>query len=44
MCIPELSKVLIYEFHYNYIKNKYDNKSKILFADIYSLMIILRKQ
>ena len=26
MCIVELSKVLIYEFHYDYIKNKYDNK------------------
>ena len=23
----------MYESHYDYIKNKYDNKSKILFAD-----------
>ena len=30
MCILELSKVLIYEFHYDYIKNKYDNKSKTI--------------
>ena len=29
MCILELSKVLMYEFHCNYIKNKYDNKSKL---------------
>ena len=29
MCTLELNKVLIYEFHYDYIKNKYDNKSKL---------------
>ena len=28
-CILELSKVLMYKFHYDYIKNKYDNKSKL---------------
>ena len=31
MCILELSKILIYELHYDYIKSKYDNKSKLLF-------------
>ena len=25
MCILEISKVLIYEFHYGYFKNKYGN-------------------
>ena len=29
MCILELGKVLMYEFHYDYIKKKYDNKSKL---------------
>ena len=38
MCILEFSKILIYAFHYDYIKNKYDNKSKLLFADTGSLM------
>ena len=32
MCILELGKVLMYDFHYDYInKNKYDNKSKLSF-------------
>ena len=38
MCILELSKVLMYEFHHNYIKNKYDNKSRLLFTSTDSLM------
>ena len=32
MCILELSKVLMYEFHYDYIKNKYGNNSRLLFG------------
>ena len=29
MCILEFSKVLMYKFHYDYIKNNYGNKLKI---------------
>ena len=38
MCILELSKVLMYELYYDYIKNKYDNTPKLLFTGTDSLM------
>ena len=38
MCILELSKVLMYELHYDYIKNKYCNNARLLFTDTDSLM------
>ena len=38
MYILDLSKVLMQEFHSNYIKYKYDNNSKLLFRDIGNLM------
>ena len=44
MCILELSKVLMYDFHYDCIKNKYDNKSKVLFTGTDSLMYEIKTE
>ena len=43
MGILPLSKVLMYEFHYDYIKNKHDN-SRLLFTDTDNLMYEIKNE
>ena len=44
MCILAFSKVLMYKLHYDYIKNKYDSKSKLLFTDTDSLLYEIKTE
>ena len=44
MCILELGEVLMYELHYDYIKNRYGNKSKLLFTDTGNLIYEIKTE
>ena len=43
ICILDLSKVLMYEFHYDCVKNKHGNNSRLLFTDTDSLMYEIKQ-
>ena len=44
MCILEVSEVLMCEFHYNHIENKYANKSRLFFTNTDSLMYEIKTE
>ena len=42
LCILEISKIIMYEFWYDYVKNKYRNKARLCYTDTDSFVINIK--
>ena len=42
LCILEISKIIMYEFWYDYVKNKYGNKARLRYMDTDSFVINIK--
>ena len=42
LCILEISKIIMYEFWYDYVKNKYGNKARLCYMDTDSFVINIK--
>ena len=38
LCVLDLSKIIMYEFHYDYMKSKYEHKAELMYMDTDSLV------